>query len=60
MLTNGRKVKVPALVGGGTTKATFVRMERKVQGGRWVTLAVVRYRPGGATFSYAPSLVKPV
>lgn len=57
-LSGGQKVIAPALCGGGTTEARFVKTERKVQGGRWVTLTVVRYRPGGATFSYAPHLVK--
>lgn len=58
-LINGQAVKVPALVGGGTTKARFVKMERKVQGRRWVTFAMVRYTPGGALFPLVPSLVRP-
>jgi hypothetical protein len=57
-LTGGQKVIAPALVGGGTVEARFVRYERKVQGGRWVNLVVVRYRVGGATFSFVPRLVK--
>jgi hypothetical protein len=56
-LSGGQKVVAPSLSGGGTDEARFVRMERKVQGGRWVTLAVVRYHSGGAEFSYAPHLV---
>ena len=56
-LSGGQKVLAPSLSGGGKVEATFVKTERKVQAGRWVTLTVVRYRAGGATFSYASNLV---
>jgi hypothetical protein len=57
-LVNGIKVQAPALSGGGSTLATYIRQERKVSGGRWVTFDVVRYRAGGAEFRYAKGIVK--
>lgn len=54
-MRNGQKVLV-----AGVKTGRFVRMERKVEGRRWVTVAMVRHTPGGALFPYTPSIVKAV
>lgn len=56
---NGQTVLVPPMVKGGTTRARFIRMERRVVGRRWVNFAIVRYNGGRAEMPLAPSLVLP-